>query len=63
MGEVTMLDIASITNIFFIALTICRMIFFQDKYKSFKEDKILVVLGVLNLITALINVLAMQLYV
>jgi fucose permease len=62
MVNYSIFDIVNTTNIFFVALTIGRLILFQDKYEAFKDDKLLVFLSIANVITSLLTILLMQFY-
>jgi len=59
-GMVNLIQIINITNTFFLALCISWMVLFQQKYKWFKDDKVLVFVSIMNVVLSLINVIAMQ---
>lgn len=56
---VEMIRIVNITNTFFIALSISWMVLYQKKYDSFKDDKVLLFVSIMNVVASFINVIAM----
>jgi len=56
------IQLVNVTNTFFIALTISWMVLFQKKYDSFKDDKCLLFVSIVNVVMTLINLLVTTLW-
>jgi len=56
----TPFEFVNALNIYFLALTLSYMIFFQDKQAKFKDNKVIVFSIILNIIMCLLPILIMQ---